>query len=380
MDIALGYSLVGLDADRSRSTVTRLEYLDHRLNTRGQFAIRPSQIGGPGGRRHGQRAAADAAAGRRRVPVGNESGQVGKYLMEHPEFQVGGEIAIDLELDRYWPAANKGRGVHAIVADDETARSRGCTGAACSARGRRPTIRWRGSCRRGRAAVLLLQHHAARRDAAVAGQPRLPHRRARRRGLLSAGGALRAGRARLPERRADAARARRRASPTRERDACASTTTASTSRSGAAGIRWARREWGRAASTSVVDADCRVHGYDNLFVAGSSVFPERRRLREPDADHRRAGAAPGRQARRRGDKDMAPGKAVADGRGWRWPAAPVAAGSAAVVWKSGRPGAARGSAATGAPASYVDHEGWMLTPADKQRLEHDAVRPAVQSP
>jgi choline dehydrogenase-like flavoprotein len=26
-------------------------------------------------------------------------------------------------------------------------------------------------------------------------------------------------------------------------------------------------------STSVVDADCRVHGYDNFFVAGSSVFP-----------------------------------------------------------------------------------------------------------
>ncbi len=26
-------------------------------------------------------------------------------------------------------------------------------------------------------------------------------------------------------------------------------------------------------ATSVVDADCRVHGYANLFVAGSSVFP-----------------------------------------------------------------------------------------------------------
>ena len=25
--------------------------------------------------------------------------------------------------------------------------------------------------------------------------------------------------------------------------------------------------------TSVVDPDCRVHGVDNLFVAGSSVFP-----------------------------------------------------------------------------------------------------------
>ena len=32
--------------------------------------------------------------------------------------------------------------------------------------------------------------------------------------------------------------------------------------------------WGRASRTPVVDRDChRVHGYDNLFVAGSSVFP-----------------------------------------------------------------------------------------------------------
>ncbi len=30
---------------------------------------------------------------------------------------------------------------------------------------------------------------------------------------------------------------------------------------------------GEDASTSVVDGDCRVHGYANLFVAGSSVFP-----------------------------------------------------------------------------------------------------------
>ena len=30
---------------------------------------------------------------------------------------------------------------------------------------------------------------------------------------------------------------------------------------------------GTSPSDSVVDRDCRVHGYDNLFVAGSSVFP-----------------------------------------------------------------------------------------------------------
>ena len=66
---------------------------------------------------------------------------------------------------------------------------------------------------------------------------------------------------------------RRRADPSRERAACVSTTTGSTSGRGVVGTPWARRGWGRIASTSVVDADCRVHGYDNLFVAGSSVFP-----------------------------------------------------------------------------------------------------------
>jgi choline dehydrogenase-like flavoprotein len=30
---------------------------------------------------------------------------------------------------------------------------------------------------------------------------------------------------------------------------------------------------GRDRATSVVDEDCRVHGYENFFVAGSSVFP-----------------------------------------------------------------------------------------------------------
>jgi hypothetical protein len=57
----------------------------------------------------------------------------------------------------------------------------------------------------------------------------------------------------------------------------------------------------------------------------------------------------------------------------------LAAGSAAVVWKSGWPGEGRRTAAAGPPAPYVDHDGWMLTPADKQRLEQTRP-PAVQSP
>lgn len=46
----------------------------------------------------------------------------------------------------------------------------------------------------------------------------------------------------------------------------------------------------------------------------------------------------------------------------------LAAGSAAVVWKAGPPRATPPSGTAGPPAAYVDHEGWMVTPADKQRL------------
>ena len=56
---------------------------------------------------------------------------------------------------------------------------------------------------------------------------------------------------------------------------------------------------GTSRTASVVDANCRVHGYDNFFVAGSSVFPDRRRLCQPDADDRRAGATAGDTVARR---------------------------------------------------------------------------------
>ena len=40
-----------------------------------------------------------------------------------------------------------------------------------------------------------------------------------------------------------------------------------------AGITWARRAWPTDPREGVVDGQCRVHGIDNLFVAGSSIFP-----------------------------------------------------------------------------------------------------------
>lgn len=57
----------------------------------------------------------------------------------------------------------------------------------------------------------------------------------------------------------------------------------------------------------------------------------------------------------------------------------LAAGAAAVVWRTGLPGVTPGAVVAGAPAGYVDHEGWMLTPADKQALAQ-ASTAAVESP
>jgi hypothetical protein len=57
----------------------------------------------------------------------------------------------------------------------------------------------------------------------------------------------------------------------------------------------------------------------------------------------------------------------------------LAAGAAGVLWRFGGRDAASSSPASGAPAGYVDHEGWMLTPADEQRLAK-ASQAAVQSP
>ena len=39
------------------------------------------------------------------------------------------------------------------------------------------------------------------------------------------------------------------------------------------GIIWAPPAWPPMPSDGVVDANCRVHGMTNLYIAGSSVFP-----------------------------------------------------------------------------------------------------------
>jgi choline dehydrogenase-like flavoprotein len=111
--LALGRSIVALDANDSRSAVTRIDYVDHGLEARRTLVTRPGQsvVLAAGGIGNAQLLLQPRANGS--VPVGNESRQVGRFLMEHPHLGRAGECVLEAELDRYWPAANAGGGVHA---------------------------------------------------------------------------------------------------------------------------------------------------------------------------------------------------------------------------------------------------------------------------
>ena len=56
------------------------------------------------------------------VPVGNESGLVGKYLMEHPHLFDAGEVVFDDDFDRQSRPADFGGVRHALVPDDQQMR------------------------------------------------------------------------------------------------------------------------------------------------------------------------------------------------------------------------------------------------------------------
>jgi hypothetical protein len=116
VDVLPGCSVVALDATESRSAVTGVRYFDHKVSASRRFAIKPAQsvvlaAGGIGNAQLLQQPPSDGS-----VPVGNESGHVGRFLMEHPLFTRVGECVIDMRVERHWPGGS-GVGIHGLVAD-----------------------------------------------------------------------------------------------------------------------------------------------------------------------------------------------------------------------------------------------------------------------
>lgn len=273
VDVALGCSVVELHATAARSAVTAVDYVHHDSNVRHRIAVTPSQpvVLAAGGIGNAQLLLQPGTTGA--VPVGNESGHVGKFLMEHPHFHLAGELVIDEELDRYWPAGNMGRGVHALVAHDAVARREGlfaCHLQCESKNGDHDMARYlsRNAGRAfyhyditARAEMLPSENNrvflTGERDASGLFRP------AARcvldaRDFLNVEQTLRV----LGESLLRSGKGRVRVNNDRIY-----------MQVGGGGHTMGTTRMGTSRANSVVDGDCRVHDYGNLFVAGSSVFP-----------------------------------------------------------------------------------------------------------
>jgi choline dehydrogenase-like flavoprotein len=193
--------------------------------------------------------------------------------MEHPEFYLAGECVLEAELDKYWPAANKSTGMHTIVADGPLSIEHGLYGCALQCMKKSPdhdVARFM-TAESGRAYF----HYDITAHAEMLPSPSnrvvlTPDRD--RWGLHrpSAHCAIDARDFQNVERTLRVfgetlirlGQGRVRVNNDRiYRQAAGEGHTLGTTRMGSD------------PSVSVVDAESRVHGYDNFFVAGSSVFP-----------------------------------------------------------------------------------------------------------
>ena len=270
--VLLEHPVVGLEPNAARSTLTGLTLARPGGGTR-RLAVTPAQpvVIAAGGLGNAQLLLLPRADGA--VSVGNESGVVGRYLMEHPQFTLAGEVVTDAEFDRLWPADNTGSGMHVLVAEPALARERGLLGAGlqCSRKtADHPMARFLGATRSRpyfhyeitiRGEMRPAEHNrvvpTTERDAF--GLPRLAARC-----VLDAGDHRNA---------EDTLRALGETLMRLDRGRVRVNNDRIYHQIDGQGHTLGTTRMGTDAATSVVDGDCRVHGYSNLFVAGSSVFP-----------------------------------------------------------------------------------------------------------
>ena len=273
VDVALGCSAVGFDADEARRTVRTVHWFHHRSGTARQLNIVPPQSvvlasGGIGNAQLLLQPRSEGAA-----PVGNERGQAGKFIMEHPHFYNAAECVMDEGFERVAPPEEFGRHVSALIAGRELARDRGLYG--CSVEFDRRTTEHEMAGHFAGAFGRPFYHYVINLRAEMLPSPGnrvfLTGERDRSglyrpavrcvldaRDFLNVEMTLRA----FGESLIAAQKGRVRINNDRiYRNV------------NGGGHIMGTTAMGTSSSSSVVDRDCRVHGYDNLFVAGSSVFP-----------------------------------------------------------------------------------------------------------
>ena len=272
VDVALGTSVIGLDANAPRSAVTSVACFRHAAGVTEQLDIAPAQsvVLAGGGISNAQLLLQPRADGA--VPVGNESGLAGKYLMEHPHLYGAGEVVLDDDLVPQLRPADFGRAVHALVPDDRQMRRHGLLGCSveCNHTGEHPMAEYL-AAEHGRP----FHHYACNVRSEMApsagNEVFLTGERAAAglyrpaaRCVIGAGDFLNVERTLRLLGDSLIASEKGRVRIDNER---------LYQRPTGGGHIMGTTRMGTSRSNSVVDPDCRIHGYDNLFVAGSSVFP-----------------------------------------------------------------------------------------------------------
>ena len=273
VDVALGTSVIGLDANASRSAVSSVACFRHASGATEQLDIDPAQnvVLAGGGISNAQLFLQPRADGA--VPVGNESGLAGKYLMEHPHLYDVGEVVLDDDLDHQSRPADFGTAVHTLVPDEQQMRRHGLLG--CSVECLDRTTEHRMAEHLVGEYAKPFHHYvcsvrsemapAASNEVFLTGERAAAGLyRPAARCVIGAGDFLNVEKTLrlLGESLIESGKGRVRINNER----------LYRQPTGGGHIMGTTR-MGTSQSNSVVDRDCLVHGYDNLFVAGSSVFP-----------------------------------------------------------------------------------------------------------
>ena len=273
VDVAVGTSVIGLDANASRSAVSRLTCFQHATGATTQLDLAPGQnvVLAGGSISNAQLFLQPRADGA--VSVGNESGLAGKFLMEHPHLFRVAEVVLDENLDQHPRPADFGHMVHALAPDEQQMRRHGLLGCSVECRDRTTdhSIAEHLARKYGRpfhhygCVVRSEMAPSADNEVFLTGErgPAGLYRPAAR-CVIGAGDFINVERTLrlLSESLIAAGKGRVRIHNERLYQ-----------RPTGGGHLMGTTRMGTSRSNSVVDSNCRVHGYENLFVAGSSVFP-----------------------------------------------------------------------------------------------------------
>lgn len=273
LHVATDCTVVALDANDGRSAVTALDYVHHPSGSRRRLEVAAGQsvVLAGGGISNSQILLQPRPDGT--PSIGNESGLVGHFLMEHLHSFDGAECVLDVDLDQHAPPDEFGLASPSLRLADATTTAQGLL--ACSL-----------ECRDKDSG-----HKVARYLSAELGRPCYHYKLTARSEMLPhASNSVfltrerdEVGLYRPAARCVVSARDLTNVEMTLQ----ALATLLLQSNRGRVrinndalyhGVRggghvMGTTRMGSSASSSVVDPECRVHGYDNLFVAGSSVFP-----------------------------------------------------------------------------------------------------------